>query len=134
MIRRADIVPDLKRFGPYSHAFTAAGLTYLSAQGPVDPKTGEVTSDDVVARFSQCVDNCRAILNQVGLELTHVIKVVVYLADLNHISLINEAYATFFLPPLPVRSVVGVALSPPRSLVELELVAAFPSPATQERP
>jgi 2-iminobutanoate/2-iminopropanoate deaminase len=130
LIRQANIVHGLKRFGPYSHAFTVGGLTYLSAQSPVDPETGEVTSDDVTAQFYLCADNCRKILNEVGLELAHVIKVVIYVANFDHVSAINEAYEKLFLPPLPVRSVVGVALSPQRALVELELIAAAPNTGT----
>ena len=58
-----------------------------------------------------------------GLDLSHVVKTTVFMADMNDFVAMNEVYATFFSAPFPARSAVAVKTLPKGVLVEVECIA-----------
>ena len=112
--------------GPYSHGIDDGTHVFCSGQTPIDPETGELREGEVGDQTHQCFDNLFAVLANGGLGPDDVVKVNVYLTDMNDFSKMNEAYATRFKDPPPARTTVGVAELPMNARVEIELVAKKP--------
>lgn len=107
--------------GPYSQAWTAAGLVFTSGQIPVDPATGAIP-DGIAAQTEQSCKNVAAILTAAGTGLDKVVKTTCFLADINHFAAFNEVYAKFFTGK-PARSCVAVRDLPKGVLCEVEAIA-----------
>ena len=109
--------------GPYSQAIEVNGFVYASGQIPIDPATGAFVPGGIREQTQQSLRNAAAILQQAGTDLAHVVKTMVYLADIADFAAMNEVYATFFQEPYPARSAVAVRDLPKGALVEIEVLA-----------
>lgn len=109
--------------GPYSHAIDNGDYVFCSGQTPIDPATGKLREGGVGDQTLQCFENLFAVLADGGLGPDQVVKVNVYLTDMNDFAAMNEAYATCFEQPFPARTTIGVAALPLGASVEIELVA-----------
>ncbi|MCI6671036.1 MAG: RidA family protein [Prevotella sp.] len=112
-----------KAIGPYSQAIEANGLLITSGQLPIDPATGEFVPGGVKEQTRQSLLNAQHILQEAGMELSNVIKTMVFLADMEDFAAMNEVYAEFFKEPYPARSAVSVKRLPKDALVEIECIA-----------
>jgi len=110
--------------GPYSVAVEAGGLVFISGQVAIDPATGERAPDDVAAQTGQIMSNLGAILGDIGLGFSDVVKTTIFLADMTHFPIVNEVYGKRFESDPPARATVEVAALPGGFLVEIELVAS----------
>lgn len=113
-----------KAIGPYSQGIEAGGFLYLSGQLPIDPATGAFPEGGIQEQTRQSLLNVEAILKSAGLDLSHVVKTTVMLADIADFTAMNEVYAQFFAEPYPARSAFAVMSLPKGALVEIECVAA----------
>ncbi len=109
--------------GPYSHGVASDPFVYLSGQTPLDPDTDELREGGIAAQTSQCFDNLFGVLASAGLDESDVVKVNVYLTDMDDFAAMNSAYEDRFSEPFPSRTTVGVAALPLGAGVEIELVA-----------
>jgi 2-iminobutanoate/2-iminopropanoate deaminase len=109
--------------GPYSQAIKANGFVFTAGQVGLDPATGKLVPGDVVDQARRALLNIKAILEQAGSSLDKVVKVTVFLADINDFKRVNEVYATFFTGAPPARSAFQVAALPLGALIEIEAVA-----------
>ena len=109
--------------GPYSQAIKAGDFLFISGQMPIDPLTGDITGTDITTQTRQTLDNLKALLAAAGMSLDNVVKVYVYLVDMNDFQAMNEVYATYFTTHYPARVTVGVASLPKGALVEIEAIA-----------
>lgn len=109
--------------GPYSQAVKAGGFLYVSGQLPIDPATGAFPADEISAQTRQSLTNLKHILEAAGMKLTDVIKVNVFLKDMEHFGAMNAVYGEFFTDDCPARAAVEVARLPKDALVEIECVA-----------
>ncbi len=109
--------------GPYSHAIDSDGVVFCSGQTPLDPSTGKLVEGGVDAQTHRCFDNLLAVLEGAGLGPDDVVKVNVYLTDMDDFAVMNEAYATRFTEPFPARTTIGVAALPLGASVEIEMIA-----------
>ncbi|WP_312280148.1 RidA family protein [Oscillibacter sp.] len=111
--------------GPYSQAVQAGGLVITSGQLPIDPATG-VFPEGVQAQTRQSLTNVKAILEEAGTDMDHIIKTTVFLKNMNDFGAMNEVYATFFTESgFPARSAIEVARLPKDALVEIEVIAVL---------
>ena len=109
--------------GPYSQAIQVGNLVYTSGQIPIDPATGAFAEGGIKEQTRQSLTNIKAILAEVGLSMSNVVKTTVFLADMNDFADMNAVYAEFFTEPYPARSAVAVKTLPKGALVEIEVVA-----------
>lgn len=109
--------------GPYSQAIEVNGFVFASGQIPINPATGEMVAGDVKEQTRQALTNASEVMKAAGLDLSHVVKTTVFLADMNDFAAMNEVYATFFSAPFPARSAVAVKTLPKGALVEVECIA-----------
>ncbi|NMA49837.1 MAG: RidA family protein [Tissierellia bacterium] len=109
--------------GPYSQGVRVHELVFTSGQLPFVPGTGELISDDIQKATRQALDNVKAVLEAGGATLETVIKVTVFVKDMENFSLINEVYAEYFKNHKPARSLVEVARLPKDGVIEIEAIA-----------
>ncbi|WP_432372216.1 RidA family protein [Staphylococcus chromogenes] len=108
--------------GPYSHASVVNGLVYTSGQIPLNLE-GNIVSDDVETQTKQVFENLKAVLEAAGSDLEHVVKVLVFLSDMENFQRVNEVYGTYFTSHKPARSAVEVARLPKDVKIEIEVIA-----------
>jgi 2-iminobutanoate/2-iminopropanoate deaminase len=123
MTRKAIHTKGAAVVGPYSHAVRAGKLLYLSGQTPLDPATHKMLEGDVQIQTAQCFQNLFAVLREAGMTPDHVVKVNVFLTDINDFDAMNEIYAAHFAQPFPARTTIGVAALPLGARIEIELIA-----------
>ena len=109
--------------GPYSQAIEAGEYVFLSGQLVLDPATGQMAAETVAGQTEQGLKNLEGVLSQMGLDLSAVVKMTVFLADMANFQEMNEVYASFFSADPPARSCVAVKGLPLGGLVEMEAVA-----------
>ncbi|MEG1242555.1 MAG: RidA family protein [Oscillospiraceae bacterium] len=117
----------------------------LSAQLPIDPKTGRVIAGDVKAQTVQCLKNIKAILESIDVPFDDIVKVTIFLKNLSDLDAVNEAYKTFFpdsaiaraVAYVPARTVVAAADLPMGAGVQIEAVVSHgdgtPPQAVEDR-
>ncbi len=111
--------------GPYSQAVRAGQLLFISGQIPLDPATGNLVGGDITVQTHRAMRNLGAILMAAGASLDHVVRITVFLADLNDFPGMNQAYASYFRSPPPARSTVQVARLPRDVRVEIDAIAVL---------
>lgn len=110
--------------GAYSQATTTDDLVFTAGQIPLTPD-GDLLADASVAdQTEQALSNVAAVLEEAGAGLDDVLKVTVFLDDIDEFDEMNDTYADFFDDEPPARSAVGVDALPKGVAVEIEAVAA----------
>jgi len=109
--------------GPYSQAVRAGSMIFCAGQVPLDPKTGQIVSEDISEQTRRVLDNLTAVLKAEGLSMSNIVKTTVFLADFGDFPKMNEVYATYFTDQPPARSTVGVSTLPKNARVEIEAIA-----------
>ncbi|KAB3531308.1 RidA family protein [Alkaliphilus pronyensis] len=123
MSRKAINAKGAIAVGPYSHAIDAGETLYLSGQTPIDSNTGKLVEGDISAQTKQCFINLFNVLDAAGLKPEHVIKVNVFLTNMDNFRALNEVYEKQFTSPYPARTTIGVASLPLGAEVEIEMIA-----------
>lgn len=113
--------------GTYSQAIQCGNTVYLSGQIPLDPKTMELCSEDIKLQITQVLENLSAVCKAAGGSLANIAKLNVFLTDLSHFPLINEAMGQYFTEPYPARAAIGVAALPRGSQVEMDGIMVLPA-------
>lgn len=111
--------------GAYSQAVKHAGTLYISGQIPLDPETQNVVEGEPRTQVTQVFDNLSAIAEAAGASLANVVKLTVYLVDLNDFPVVNEVMGEYFVKPYPARAAIGVASLPKGVGVEVEAILAL---------
>lgn len=111
--------------GPYSQAVQAGNMVFVSGQLPIDPATGAFAGDDIKSQTRQSLTNIKNILASEGLDMSQVIRVGVFLKDMDMFGDMNAVYGEFFEKDYPARAAVEVARLPKDALVEIEAVACI---------
>lgn len=113
--------------GTYSQAVKCGDTVYLSGQIPLDPETMQLCSDDIRLQITQVIENMAAVCEAAGGSLASIVKLSVYLTDLSHFPLINEAMARYFTEPYPARAAIGIAALPRDAQVEMDAIMVIKS-------
>lgn len=109
--------------GPYSQAVKVGDTLYCSGQIALHPESSQLVDEDFAVQARQVLGNLGAVLEAAGMGFRDVVKVTIYLADLDDFAELNEIYAEYFEPPYPARATVEVSGLPKDALVEMDLVA-----------
>jgi len=112
--------------GPYAHAVRAGGLLFCSGQIPLDPESGELLAVTPADQTRRCLENLAAVCAAAGAGLADAVRVTLYLADIDALGDVNEAYASFFPADPPARFAFAVAGLPRGALVAVDAVIALP--------
>jgi 2-iminobutanoate/2-iminopropanoate deaminase len=107
---------------PYTPAVGAGDLVFVS--GRLGVRDAEFVSGAVEADATQALRNAEAELAPFNLDLTHVVKVTVFRADIADLQALNQAYIAVMPEPRPARSCVAVDALPFNGRVEIEIIAS----------
>ena len=110
--------------GPYSQAVKANGMLYTSGQIALTP-AGEMLEDDIKKQTVQVFENLKAILEASNCTFNDVIKVGIFLADMNDFGIVNSIMTEVFGDHKPVRSTVAVKTLPKNAMVEMDIIAVL---------
>ncbi|WFC97334.1 2-iminobutanoate/2-iminopropanoate deaminase [Malassezia yamatoensis] len=110
--------------GPYSQAVIHNNTVYMSGCIPFDPKTMQVVQGGIEEQTEQALSNLMAVAEASGAAKSRILKVTVFLKDMNDFAKVNAIYEKAFAPYKPARSAVEVARLPRDVLVEMEAIAA----------
>ena len=110
--------------GPYSQAIAVNGMLYASGQIPLDPVSGNMVEGGIAEQTERVMQNIKAVLAEVGIDFTHVVKTTCFLADMADFAAFNAIYAEYFTGK-PARSCVQAAALPKNALVEVEIIAVL---------
>ena len=112
--------------GPYSQAIAHGGMVYTSGQVAIRPGVKGLVGETAAAQAEVALGNLAAVLAAAGSSMQHVVKVTVFLADMNDYPSVNAVYAEAFGGHKPARSAVEVARLPLDARVEIECIAVVP--------
>ncbi|XPV54789.1 MAG: Rid family detoxifying hydrolase [Halarcobacter ebronensis] len=97
--------------GPYSQAVKANGLIYTSGQIPLKAN-GELVENDIKKQTRQVLENIRMLLEDCQSSMDKVVKVSIYLENMEDFGIVNVLYAEAFGEHKPVRSTIAVKTLP----------------------
>lgn len=106
--------------GTYSQAVKVNNTVYLSGQIALDPATMKVVDGDIAVQIRRVFDNLKAVAEAAGGDFSDIVKLNVFLTDLNNFPIVNEIMAEYFSEPYPARAAVGVAALPRGVGVEMD--------------
>ncbi len=111
--------------GSYSQAIQSGNFVFLSGQIPLDPSTMEIVGGDFEARARRVFLNLKSVAEAAGGTLDQVVKLTVYMTDLDNFAAVNSVMAEFFDEPYPARAALGVKSLPKGVDVEAEAILAL---------
>ncbi|WP_353893131.1 RidA family protein [Proteinivorax hydrogeniformans] len=112
-----------KAIGPYAQANKVGDMVFTSGQIPLDPQSMEIPTQDVQEQTKLVLDNLKAVVEAAGSSMDNVIKVTVFIKNMDDFGKINEIYGQYFTENPPARSCVEVARLPKDVQVEMEAIA-----------
>jgi len=108
--------------GTYSQAVQVGESIYLSGQIPLVPATMQLVAGDMEAQIRQVFDNLAAVAAAADATLQEIVKLNIFLTDLDHFPLVNQVMADYFQQPYPARAAIGVAALPKGAAVEMDAI------------
>jgi len=108
--------------GPYSQGVIAGNLLFVSGQIPLNPSDGSLVSDSLESQANQVFKNLRVIIQEAGTSFEHVLKLTIYLTDLENFAAVNKVMENYFNEPYPARATVEVSRLPKDVEVEIDAI------------
>ena len=109
--------------GPYSHMVRVGDTLYLSGQIALNPDTMELNAANTETEVRQIFKNIDAVLKAGGADLNNIVKLTVFITDLDRFDSVNVVMSELLSPPYPARSTVQVAALPRNATIEVEAIA-----------
>lgn len=127
MMSLNDPTPNLIPYTPAVRVHASADLLFISGQLPLDPEAGEIVLTDIVDQTRQALLNALVVINNAGATSDEVVKVTLFVRDLDRYAEINQVYVAVFGRSRPARTTIEVSRLPKDALVEVEMIAAVPA-------
>ncbi len=112
-----------KAIGPYSQGTKGNGFVFCSGQIPINPETGELVSGSITDQTKQSLANVKGVIEAAGSSMDRVMKITVFLKNMDDFSEMNAEYAKWFSDHPPARAAVEVARLPKDVDIEIEAIA-----------
>lgn len=110
--------------GAYSQATTNGNILFTAGQIPMTPDGDLLDDEDIAVQTRQSLENVKGILEEEGLTMQNVLKVTVFMDDIEDFDEMNDSYKEYFQDNPPARSAVEVANLPKGVGVEIEAIAS----------
>ena len=111
-----------KALGAYSQGIKSDNFIFTSGQIGINPRTGNMNQDDILIETRQVLENIRGILEEGGSSLNAIVKLTVFLTDINYFTDINNVFKEYFPENPPARSTVEVAALPMGARLEIDAI------------
>jgi reactive intermediate/imine deaminase len=111
--------------GPYSQAVRRGETVFLSGQIALDPDTGLLVEGDIEVQARRAFDNLRAVCEAAGGSLDDVVRLGLYLTDLDQFARVNAVMSDYFEAPFPARSTIGVSALPRGAQFEVDAIVVL---------
>ncbi len=111
-----------KAIGPYSQAVKTGNLIFISGQVPLNPSTGKLVSGTIEEETNQVIKNIANICDAADCSLDDIVKLTIFLTNLENFSIVNESMMKHFSEPYPARATVEVSALPLKVNVEIEAI------------
>ena len=108
--------------GPYSQGVKAGNFLFVAGQGAADPKTGQM-AEGIETQTRQTLANIKGIVQASGFSMRDVVKVSIFLKNMDDFKKVNEVYKTFFPEDPPARTTVEAKLPAQGMLIEIDSIA-----------
>jgi len=113
-----------KPIGPYNQAVIAGNYMFISGQIALNPKSGELITDEIKRETTQVMENLKAILSEVSLTFENVVKTTIFLSSMDDFAAVNEIYGSYLNDSTaPARETVQVSKLPVGVNVEISMIA-----------
>ena len=108
--------------GPYSQAIGVGNTVYLSGQIPLDPDTMTLVSENITDQVTQVFKNIQTVSKAAKGNLDNIVKLTIYLLDLNHFAIVNDVMSQFFNKPYPARTTIQISALPKAAKIEIDAI------------
>ena len=119
-IIKTNLAPEA--IGAYSQGVSYDNLIFTSGQIPIGLNSSNLISSKFSEQLKQVLKNLKNLIESEGSNIDKIIKLNVYLTDLNNFNTLNEVFIDFFNERYPARSVVEVSRLPKDAMVEIDAV------------
>lgn len=109
--------------GPYNQAILTGNMLFISGQICLNPATGELKNKDFQEETHQVMHNLKNILQEAGMDFSHVVKTTIFITDMHQFGSVNEVYGKYFESDFPARETVQVSALPKFVNVEISMIA-----------
>ena len=109
--------------GPYSQAILIDRQLYVSGQIPLNPETGQLETATIEQATTRVLQNIEALLQEAGFSKDNVVKVSIFMKNLEEFQAMNTIYAHFFTGVAPARETVQVSRLPLDVNIEISCIA-----------
>jgi 2-iminobutanoate/2-iminopropanoate deaminase len=114
-----------KPIAPYSPAImTASGLLFISGQIPIDMETGVLHKGDITIETRIVMKRIGALLEEHGMDYSHLVKCTVFLTDIRDYGAVNKEYGSFFKERFPAREAIEISNLPLGASIEISAIAS----------
>ena len=124
LIIRASNIENAPKSSLYTQTVAFSHYNHITAQLPIDPKSGQIVAGGVKEQAGQCLRNIKAIVESVDHVMDDVVKINIQLKDIADIDAVNTIYTTFFSGDLPARTIVGVSAISMDALIQIDAVVS----------
>lgn len=111
-----------KAIGPYSQAIKSGSFLFISGQVALNPITGDLVNSSIEEQAEQVIKNLSAICKAANADLSDIVKLTIYITDMNDFSIVNQAMANHFKSPYPARATIEVSGLPLGVNVEMDAI------------
>jgi len=112
-----------KPLARYSQAVVNNDTIYVSAQLGQNMSTGEIMTGEIETETTCVMENIKAILAEAGVDLSHVVKMTIFLKDMRNYEKVNQVYGTYVVEPYPARETIEVSALPKNVNIEISAIA-----------
>ena len=112
--------------GAYSQAVISINMLYVSGQIPLEPSGMEIIDQSFDAAADQVLNNLEAICKAANCSLDNIVKLTIYLTDLNNFNTLNAIMEKRFTKPFPARATIEVSALPKGVTVEMDAIVEIP--------
>lgn len=111
-----------KAIGPYSQAIKSGSFLFISGQVALNPITGDLVNSSIEEQAEQVIKNLSAICKAANADLSDIVKLTIYITDMNDFSIVNQAMTNHFKSPYPARATIEVSGLPLGVNVEMDAI------------
>lgn len=114
-----------KAIGAYSQAIKSGDFLFISGQIPLNPETMKIVDSSFEESAQRVISNLENICKEAGASLDDIVKLNIYLFDLENFNTLNKIMEERFSKPFPARATVEVSRLPKDVMIEMDAIVSL---------